>query len=97
MKEEAKKLAEKILQMKPGTEERQAVGYEALKMIEKARQSLPIEAAKEISAMQAASLCRYDSIDKCRRVYVEETICEKCIRSWLISKAKKELKREERG
>lgn len=51
MKEEAKKLAEKILQTKPGTEERQEVGYEALKMIGKARQSLPIEAAKEISAM----------------------------------------------
>lgn len=51
MKEEAKKLAEKILQTKPGTEERQAVGYEALKMIGKARQSLTVEAAKEISAM----------------------------------------------
>jgi len=48
MKEEAKKLAEKILQMKPGTEERQAVGYEALKMIEKARQSLP-QLPKEVS------------------------------------------------
>lgn len=44
--------------------------------------------------MQAAGLCRYDSIDKCRRVYVDETICEKCIRSWLIFKAKKELKKE---
>lgn len=42
--------------------------------------------------MQAAGLCRYDSIDKCRRVYVDETICEKCIRSWLISKAKKKSK-----
>lgn len=45
--------------------------------------------------MQAAGLCRYESIGKCRRVYVDEITCEKCIRSWLISKAKKELKREE--
>ena len=39
--------------------------------------------------MQAAGLCRYDSIDKCHRIYVDEAICERCIRSWLISKAKK--------
>ena len=44
--------------------------------------------------MQAAGLCRYDSIDKCHRIYVDEAICERCIRSWLISKAKKELKKE---
>lgn len=37
--------------------------------------------------MQAAGLCRYDSIAKCHRVYVEEITCERCIRSWLLSKS----------
>lgn len=46
--------------------------------------------------MQAAGLCRYDSIAKCHRVYVEEITCERCIRSWLLSKAKKELEKEEK-
>lgn len=44
--------------------------------------------------MQADGLCRYDSVEKCRRVYVDEDTCERCIRAWLISKAKKELKKE---
>lgn len=46
--------------------------------------------------IQAAGLCRYDSIAKCHRVYVEEITCERCIRSWLLSKAKKELEKEEK-
>ena len=50
MKEQAKLLAEKIKKMKPG-EERQNAGYEALKLIGKARQSLPIESAREISIL----------------------------------------------
>ncbi len=44
--------------------------------------------------MVAAGLCRYDDSDKCRRLYVDESTCEKCVRSWLISKAKKEFKEE---
>lgn len=44
--------------------------------------------------MQAAGLCRYESPTKCRKVYVDEAICDKCIRAWLISKAKKELASE---
>lgn len=43
--------------------------------------------------MQAAGLCRYDSPDKCRRVYVDEVTCDKCIKAWLLSKARKELKK----
>ena len=27
--------------------------------------------------MVAAGLCRYDSVDKCRRLYVDEATCEK--------------------
>lgn len=42
--------------------------------------------------MQAAGLCRYDSPAKCRRAYVDEKTCDKCIESWLLSKARKELK-----
>lgn len=44
--------------------------------------------------MVAAGLCRYDSVYKCRRIYVYESTCEECIRSWLLSKAKKELREE---
>lgn len=44
--------------------------------------------------LQAAGVCKYDDISKCRRTYVDEQICEKCIRSWLVSKARKELKAE---
>lgn len=41
--------------------------------------------------MQAAGLCRYDPPIKCRRVYVDEKTCDKCIESWILSKARKEL------
>lgn len=44
--------------------------------------------------MQAAGLCRYESVAQCRRVFVDEQVCEKCIRAWLLSKARQELKKE---
>ena len=44
--------------------------------------------------MQADGLCHYDTTMKCHRVYVCESTCEKCIRSWLLSKARAELKKE---
>lgn len=49
--------------------------------------------ALEIAAtiMQAAGLCRYDSVDKCRRLYPTETDCEHCIKNWLLTKARKEM------
>lgn len=53
------------------------------------RQAVKIAAA----VMQAAGICRYDSPDKCRRVYTSEKTCEKCIESWLMAKAKKELQK----
>ena len=46
--------------------------------------------------MQAAGLCRYDSPIKCRRIFTDQKTCEACIRRWLLSKAKRELEREER-
>lgn len=42
--------------------------------------------------MVAAGICRYDNVMKCRRLYVTEKTCDTCIRSWLLAKAKKELR-----
>lgn len=42
--------------------------------------------------MQAAGLCRYDRPDKCRKIYVDEATCDRCIEKWLLAKARKELK-----
>lgn len=44
--------------------------------------------------MTAACLCRYDSATKCRRMFVDEKVCNKCIEKWLLSKARKEFKKE---
>ena len=41
--------------------------------------------------MVAAGLCQYDSPLKCKKFAVDDAVCEKCIRRWLISKARKEL------
>ena len=38
--------------------------------------------------MQAAGLCRYDDPTKCKKVYVGDETCAKCISKWLVSKAK---------
>lgn len=43
----------------------------------------------------AAGVCRYESVGQCRRVWADESTCEKCIRAWLLTKARKELKEEE--
>lgn len=53
--------------------------------------------AVHISAviMQAAGLCRYDDLDKCRRFLPTDSDCVKCIEKWLLAKARQELKREE--
>ena len=52
--------------------------------------------ALEIAAvvMQAAGLCRYDSVDKCRKLSPNEDDCERCIKRWLLSKAQTELAKE---
>lgn len=46
--------------------------------------------------MQASGLCRHESVEDRTRVFVDEKVCEKCIKSWLLAKARKELKKEER-
>lgn len=43
--------------------------------------------------MQDAGLCRYDDVTKCHRLCTDETTCDVCIRRWLLTKARKELKR----
>ena len=44
--------------------------------------------------MQAAGLCRFDTVTKCHRLYVDEAVCDACIESWLLAKASRELKGE---
>ena len=44
--------------------------------------------------MVADGLCRYESTEQYKRVWISEQDCEKCIRSWLLSQARRELKRE---
>ena len=53
--------------------------------------------AVEIAAviMVRAGLCRYSSYDKCRRLgLVSERDCARCLKLWLLGKARKELARE---
>ena len=45
--------------------------------------------------MQAAGLCRYSSFEKCRHYNATDEDCVDCIEKWLISKARKEIKRDE--
>lgn len=41
--------------------------------------------------MVAAGLCRHDNPLKCKKFAEDNADCDKCIRAWLINKAKKEL------
>lgn len=42
--------------------------------------------------MQAGGMCRYDTVEKCHRLYPDDTACVKCIERWLLSKARRELR-----
>ena len=44
--------------------------------------------------MQEAGVCRYDDISKCHRIFVDEQVCEACLARWLLSRAKRELRKE---
>lgn len=46
--------------------------------------------------MRVCGLCRYDSVDKCRRVWVDESTCDACIEQGLLTAARRELKKEGR-
>lgn len=43
--------------------------------------------------MQRAGLCRHESPLQCRRICTDDATCEKCIKAWLLAKARKELKK----
>ena len=43
--------------------------------------------------MQADGLCRYDTADKCPKVWPpDEAACVKCIKNWLLARARKEMR-----
>lgn len=45
--------------------------------------------------MQRDGLCRYEAPALCRKVYPpDEAGCVRCIESWLLSRARRELKKE---
>ena len=44
------------------------------------------------SMMMAAGLCRHDNMTRCRRKYVDDDVCGRCIEKWLLKKAQEELK-----
>ena len=45
--------------------------------------------------MQADGLCRHGKPEKCGKVFpTEDAECVKCIESWLLSRARKELRKE---
>lgn len=48
--------------------------------------------------MHKAGLCRLEDPEDCKRVDLkgDSRMCERCIQSWLLRKAKVELAREER-
>ena len=52
--------------------------------------------AVKIAAQKMAEngLCRYNSVSECSKIFTCEKFCRDCIERWLISKARKELKRE---
>lgn len=53
------------------------------------------ESVNERALKIAAAVLEADGVccrpGKCRRYYVDSQICRRCIRAWLISKARKEL------
>ena len=46
--------------------------------------------------MQKMRCCKHEhGAEQCRRVYVKEDICRRCIKDWLMRQARRELKREQ--
>ena len=62
----------------------------------KKQESIESRAVKIASAIMVnAGLCRYESATQCRRLTVSPSSCEGCLRRWLLTKAKKELEKED--
>ena len=51
-----------------------------------------VEVAAKI--MQYLGLCRFNSRDKCKKKNVDGAVCQRCIKNWLLSKARQELREE---
>ena len=53
------------------------------------------ESVEQRALTIAATVLEVDGVccrpGKCRRYYVDSQICRKCIKAWLISRAKREL------
>ena len=57
---------------------------------EETAEAAALKIAAEI--MVAAGMCQHESTTMCKRLYVDEDVCEKCIRMWLIRKGRERLK-----
>nr|DAG48459.1 MAG TPA: Protein of unknown function (DUF1244) [Caudoviricetes sp.] len=46
--------------------------------------------------MQEMGCCKYEHGSRqCRRTYLTDDVCRRCIKDWLMAKARYELKREQ--
>ena len=54
-----------------------------------------VEVAAKI--MQYLGLCRHSSRDECKKENKNGAVCERCIRNWLRSKARQELREERKN
>ena len=46
--------------------------------------------------MQEMGCCKYEHGSRqCRRTYLTDDVCRRCIKDWLMTKARYELKREQ--
>ena len=69
--------------------------------LELARKAAGLESTEQravkiaAKVMAAAGLCRTEHPELCQKSGVDRENCEKCIRGWLLSKARRELKQEE--
>ena len=46
--------------------------------------------------MEADGMCRYDDVEKCRRVYPTSEGYVECSEKWLLAKARSEIKKEKK-
>ncbi len=72
------------------------MGYVPLKLRDNEHQM--IEESFEVRALtiavrilRAAGVCRYDDVTDCNKSNVDDKVCDKCIKSWLLDKAREEL------
>lgn len=65
-------------------------------MAKRKPETVEVRALKIASViMTEAGLCRYETPNRCQRWMASEDACEKCIRVWLLNRARRELRQEE--